>query len=268
MFKLFLARSLVNDKTRIAQLSDLHLVKDPQTIIKTINPYDRFKQVFNAVLTKGYEYILLTGDLSNDGSAESYQLLLKLIKQAKTTVYLCHGNHDNKKNMLDVFGECDLIKIAEPIRFLNWELSFVDTVIPGKNDGIIAEHEMSKINLFLHRSSAENLGLIMHHHLVPVDSPLLDSFMVHNASDVMNQFSQHKRLRFVMFGHVHNDYSLKKGSVRFESAPATCFQMKKHTKDYDDSIDINRFGYKDYIFQQKGYKIDTHWLGTHGTCTK
>ena len=61
--------------------------------------------IINRILAEenNVDFIILTGDISDDGSIHSYQYVANLFEKMNKKIYFINGNHDIKKNMISVF---------------------------------------------------------------------------------------------------------------------------------------------------------------------
>ena len=81
----------------IVQITDLHLSKNKKNELHNINTYNSAKTVIEYVAKheKSIDYLIITGDISEDSTMQSYSHLLDLLKPIKSNVYLMPGNHDS-----------------------------------------------------------------------------------------------------------------------------------------------------------------------------
>ena len=81
----------------IVQITDLHITKDIKQEMNNCVPYSRLYNTLETVTLnhKNIEYLIITGDLSNDYSSESYQHIKDLLKRYKFKISLLPGNHDD-----------------------------------------------------------------------------------------------------------------------------------------------------------------------------
>ncbi|MFT4746161.1 MAG: Icc protein, partial [Congregibacter sp.] len=83
----------------IIQISDCHLFSDTQkTGYNSINPYQSLQHILAEVKFHQPDVLLVTGDISGDGSGQSYQHFSKLLCETKIKcrIGIIPGNHDNQ----------------------------------------------------------------------------------------------------------------------------------------------------------------------------
>jgi len=66
----------------IVQITDLHLSKDKGNELYNINTYNSAKTIIEYIAKhkKSIDYLIITGDISEDSTMQSYSHLLDLLK--------------------------------------------------------------------------------------------------------------------------------------------------------------------------------------------
>lgn len=82
---------------RLLHLSDLHLCSNSETVIYGVNPYENLQRAIRKIqsIEKPIDLCVVTGDISNDGSKESYELADMLLSSLPFPIFVTNGNHDN-----------------------------------------------------------------------------------------------------------------------------------------------------------------------------
>ena len=84
---------------KIIQITDFHLYKDPkQRLYGLVNTNDTLLDVLAVVKKEKPDLVIASGDLSDDGSKESYQRLQVYLSELNCDVYTIYGNHDHPAN--------------------------------------------------------------------------------------------------------------------------------------------------------------------------
>lgn len=239
---------------KIIQFTDTHLMKNDVSILN-INTNLAFKNVINLAREdlNDADAIFLTGDLSNDETIESYELIAEEFRHFKKKIFWIPGNHDSIKNMHAVFDqETHFTKtdiFSTPFR----DFIFFNTKIDKKNSGFFYENDLSFLKKCLNQKNNKPIALIMHHHPFHVKTPLIDQYAIENTEDFLKIIDRSK-IDLIICGHVHNDYSLRYDNIAIETCPATCFQFKKGAKKLNIEHNI---GYKAYYFSSTNYVTKT-----------
>src|SRR5579884_1719101 len=91
----------------IAQISDTHIT-NPQgrmeRIYQTSAYLERAVSHLNSLPMRP-EIVLVTGDCTDGGTIAEYHRLRELLEPLTMPVLLIPGNHDNRNNILEVFGQ-------------------------------------------------------------------------------------------------------------------------------------------------------------------
>lgn len=241
----------LNKKTiKIIQITDIHLFKD-ESYLLNVNTNLAFKKVMDHIYSDltDADAIFLTGDLSQDESIESYEIIVSSLKYFNKKIFWIPGNHDSISNMNTVFCKKDNFFRETMLSTPLWDFLFLNTKDNGKETGYLSSNELLFIHSELKKERKKPIALIMHHHPIKVQTPLIDNYILENNDkffEIIGQFN----VDLIICGHVHNDYSLQHGNIRIESSPATCFQFKK------GSVDLaieNSIGYKVYYFSSDSY---------------
>lgn len=240
---------------RIAQISDIHMNNQKNSIFRGSNPYNNLLNTLAIIKKNCYDYLIFSGDVSEDGSPESYALVKSAIKNIDVPCYFIHGNHDNLTNMTKVFQPLMMTSFV-PLSFLGWELFFLDTTDGNNPYGLISNEAYLNLLQRIKNSNANKIGLIMHHQPSTVGTPLTDQFKIKN-DDLIGQLIEKEKIEIIIFGHVHNDYEFFIKNTFCSSAPAVCLQFIKGT----DTLSIDySFGYKEYIFTKTNVNTKCRWF--------
>ncbi|STX52396.1 3',5'-cyclic adenosine monophosphate phosphodiesterase CpdA [Legionella busanensis] len=247
-------RFLTKTNLKLLQITDLHLFASNDKRIFGIDSNNRFKQVITHI--KQHELhdtdaIILTGDLSQDETRESYQHILMAFKEFKIPVYWIPGNHDNLLLMQSVFASSSILQYKRVLNCKYWHFIFLNTAIPSQGVGYLNEEELFIITEEIKKlEEPKKIALIMHHHPAYINTPLMDQYGLKNQSQFWQKLIN-SPVQLIICGHVHGHYSFEYQNITIECAPATCFQIKK------GAIDLkieNLIGYKCHIFKDKTYQ--------------
>ena len=76
-------------------ISDIHLTENG-TVIWGVNTLEHFQKAIQKIKgLDGIDGILVSGDLSNDGSLWTYKYIDRTFEETGVPTYCCPGNHDN-----------------------------------------------------------------------------------------------------------------------------------------------------------------------------
>lgn len=251
---------MAKESIKIAQLTDIHLMKTQELLLYDVNTFNAFKQVLNNINKNEYDYIIASGDLSEDGTIESYQYLKETFDQFDIPIYCIPGNHDNRERLIEVLSPSKHVHFDKKLHFLNWEILFLDTKHKNEIHGFINEEELKFLKNALMSSNADNIAIVMHHHPIPVNTPIIDRYSLMNNEIFLDCITAYPQVKLVIFGHVHHDYCLQYGQVTYESSPATCFQFTKGAQEIQLET---RIGFKNYLFSADQYTACCQWVNNN-----
>lgn len=123
---------------RVVQISDLHL-RDG-LLYSGIDPWRMLAQALVRIdrLRPRADVLLLSGDLADDGNAETYRRLADLLARCSPVPALMPGNHDDRAGLWAAFpnqGWCSEDFLCQRIDRGELTLLLLDTQIPGREDG-------------------------------------------------------------------------------------------------------------------------------------
>jgi Icc protein len=221
---------------KIIQLTDTHLLADRKLLLRGCSPYARLEQVLRHVRRHHPDagLLLLTGDLSEDGSAESYRWLQELIGSLNVPAAALPGNHDDASLMRTVLDR-NVIALPRDLERDNWQILLLDSTVPGKTEGLLSGSELE----WLRRRLAEKTTfalIAVHHPPVPVGSPWMDRIGLKNAGELLAILAGARHAKAVVFGHVHQVAFAVYDGLACYGTPSTWRQFKPNTVEY--AVDI------------------------------
>lgn len=193
----------------IVQISDLHVGSQ-------FLP-EKFETLVNEVNQLHPDYIVVTGDLTNEGLMKEYEQCKNLLTQfnAKKIVSIS-GNHDYRNTGYLLFKKYFPF---ETVNELNDKvvLITVGTARPDRNEGEVGYRQ----NLWLERTMKKYKDkvkiLAMHHHLVAIPDTGSDQLTVVDAGDVLRTILD-TGVDLVLCGHKHRPWVWNFGKLMVVNA--------------------------------------------------
>ncbi|NJK64611.1 MAG: 3',5'-cyclic-AMP phosphodiesterase [Synechococcaceae cyanobacterium SM2_3_1] len=213
----------------VIQLSDLHLFAQPEGQLLGVATEETFCSVLAE--TQSYlhdlDFILLTGDLSQDGSPQSYARLREHLSSLSIEAYWIAGNHDQLDPMsLELEGAG--LNSDKVFNRQNWTFILMNTLQPGREWGVLSPEALQM--LYSHLQVAQALGthvlISLHHPPFHVGSAWLDQTALQQPETFFQVLDQFDHIRLVLCGHIHQDHHCQRHGVDYLSCPSTCFQFK------------------------------------------
>ncbi|MGI9412272.1 MAG: metallophosphoesterase, partial [Hyphomicrobiales bacterium] len=95
----------------IAQLTDPHIKRGRRTAYGRVDTASLFEAAIDHVnrLTPGIDAAIVTGDLTDTGSAEEYAEVRPILDRLTCPYFVIPGNHDNAKAMRAAFHDHDYL---------------------------------------------------------------------------------------------------------------------------------------------------------------
>lgn len=219
---------------RILHISDAHLVAPPARVsgvLDTANLLRKSIATVAAALPRigPVDALLVTGDLSDDGSLESYELFRHTVEPLNLPILAIPGNHDQREPMRTAFGDLDLFPRAGR---LNWvrdvnglRLVGIDTLVEGLGGGVVDEATLAFLETAL--ATASPTLLAMHHPPFESGIRFMDGIGlagVDALGDVLERSAADIR---IVCGHLHLSATGSVGRVPVVVGPSTCstFQL-------------------------------------------
>lgn len=228
---------------RVVQLSDTHLFESIEGKLLGLNTEDSLIKVLELIQREqpDADLVLATGDLSQDGSEESYSRFHRHMDSTfDIPVYWLPGNHD-------IMGKMNLHKAAESmspcvVEINGWHIILLDSTVEGEVPGYMEEGQLAFLDQSLQASQGKHVMVCLHHQPVPVGSQWLDEQLVGNAEQFISVLDRYDNIRSVIWGHVHQDFVGERNGVKLMSVPSTCVQFKPKSDDF--GVDDTNPGYR------------------------
>ncbi len=231
-----------NNTIRVIQLSDCHLFEQLDGKLLGLETEFSLGKVIDLIAQEqpDPDLVLATGDLSQDGSSESYRRFHQHMERLSAPVYWLPGNHD----ILTVMSDHKALECMSPcvVEMGQWVIILLDSTILGEVPGYMSESELAFLDKALTEHQDKHAMVCLHHQPIPVGCVWLDQQLVGNAEEFLAVIDRHSNVRSVIWGHVHQVFETRRNGVRFMSVPSTCVQFKPDSEDF--AVDDENPGYR------------------------
>lgn len=207
----------------LLQLTDSHLMDDPEALMLGVNTDASLRAMLDQVrrTEPAPDLMLLTGDLSQDGSRAAYERLRTYLGSANHPVRCLPGNHDIAATLRDTLTDW-----VDPIFDLpGWRVILLDSTVEGADLGHINEAQLDLLDRALASAGERHVLVALHHNLVRVDGNWHDPMMVNNAQTIFARLQGHPQARVALWGHIHQEFDCRHHHLRMLGTPSTCFQF-------------------------------------------
>ncbi len=223
---------------KFIQISDIHLLKDNKSALLGVTTFDSFQAILKEVKKnlKGTDFFILSGDLSQDASIESYQKVAEGISQFKLPAYYVLGNHDDFHVISQVYP-LDYVSNQRVIISKQWQIILLNSQKTGAVEGYLPDEQFEFLAQSLESYPEHHALIVFHHHPIPIHCGWLDPLGLTNADELWEFLKHYPQVRAVLFGHIHQEHEGRKNGIYYASPPSTCIQFKPKTKDFQlDSL--------------------------------
>ncbi|MDP2504674.1 3',5'-cyclic-AMP phosphodiesterase [Oceanobacter sp. 3_MG-2023] len=217
---------------RLIQITDTHLCALRSGHLLGMNTLDSLRCVLD-IIRAGHlnaDAMLVTGDISQDGSIESYRCLQAELAPLAIPSFWIPGNHDDLTAMATVTAGTTLQDRI--LRTPHWQVIMLDSSVSGQVYGELADSELARLEAILTQSPDLHTLVCFHHHPVFMDCRWIDSIGLRNAGDLMAIVSRFSNVRGLLWGHVHQESDQIEGDLRLLSTPSTCVQFAPGTDEF------------------------------------
>ncbi len=212
-----------------------------------VNTHQNLEAIIEKITTMEVDALLISGDLSHHGCAQSYQILKKILRPIESKIFVLAGNHDDNHNLEHVFSE----NLFKSFCLGSWEIINIDSVQVGKTSGYLSEIALSELGYLLAKSNAKYVLVVLHHPIVPMNSTWDDDLSLENPEALFEVLGKYPKVQAVMFGHAHEANEFEKHGLKIIACPSTAKQFNFET----------RIGFNHYQLHDNG-KMDarTQWI--------
>lgn len=226
------AASNANRVLELVQITDSHLFADAREKLLGLETRYSLARVVDQVLQERprIDLMLATGDLSQDGSADSYHHFSRETQRIASPKRWCPGNHDDLTAMLNAAGDSDLM---QPVLDLEgWRIVLLDSLVPGAVFGFLDEAQLRLLEQALTDAQGRHCLVCLHHHPVLIGSRWMDSIGLRNADALFAVLDRHPQVRALLWGHIHQAFEAERDGVRLLASPSTCMQFEPGSEDF------------------------------------
>jgi Icc protein len=240
----------MTDVLRLLQFSDPHLFADPAARIKGVCSHDSLQAVLAHARARHWnaDALLLTGDLVHDEPG-GYAHLRRLFGALGKKVYCLPGNHDDLAACAAALSEAPF-QLGGHVDFAHWRVVMLDSVVPGQAHGLLSDAELQRLDAAIAGAAGRHVLIGLHHHPVMLASSWLDQVMLRNAAEFFAITDRHASVRAVCWGHVHQQFDVRRKGVRLMAVPSTCAQFMPSSENF--AVDSAAPGYRRMVLHANG----------------
>ncbi|MFW5444156.1 MAG: 3',5'-cyclic-AMP phosphodiesterase [Methylococcaceae bacterium] len=239
----------------ILQITDLHILAEPGKTMAGVDTELYFSRVLQYAQKRhsSADLMLVTGDLVQNPSQQSYQRIYTELKKYQTRTLCLPGNHDDLTLMQQIINGKQ-INCNKNFKFKHWQIICLNSKKTGSQGGLLAADELIYLQNTLDKTPDLNTLIAVHHHPLPTHSAWMDTMMIENSDELFSILKQYSQVKAITCGHIHQELNTKKDNKLILGMPSTCFQFKPNCTDY--TIDKLKPAYRTFSLHADG-KINT-----------
>ena len=215
----------------IAQITDMHVVPSGELMGQVVPTNAMLAAAIVRInaLVPAVDVILATGDLTENGSPESYSALRDILATAIAPVFLIPGNHDNPNEMRAAFPEHTYLGSGAFMHYTveEWPLRLIglDTRIDQHPCGDICSTRLAWIKDQLDAQHERPTLIFMHHPPFRPGIWWMDAIGLRGAQGLEDLVRRYNNIEAVVCGHIHRPITQRWGGTIATVAPSTAHQM-------------------------------------------
>lgn len=214
--------------TLLVQISDIHIGGSEDGK----DPISRFEAVIEAVrsLPNAPDAVLVSGDLTDHGAAEEYEVVKRMLGRLKPPLYVLPGNHDDRGRMREAFGLPG--EGEEPVRYSvgvgELRLVLLDSNVPGRDPGAYDSERLGWLDAELSKEPERPTLLAVHHTPLTTGIPEWDAINLaaREREALGTVVTRHPQLRAIAGGHLHRVAASTLAGCPVLSAPSAYLQVR------------------------------------------
>ena len=247
------------EKIRLVQLTDTHISADEDELLGGVNTTGTLLDVIADVeRQEDVDLVLLTGDLAETPSVETYNKLAQILRQVNLPVYCLPGNHDEPQLMRRLLNTGN-VSTANFLTGGTWSIILLNTHEAGERGGYLSAAELSCLEAALERSCDKHVLICLHHHPVNIHSAWMDAMALKNSEALFWVLDRHNNIRGIIWGHIHQEFSTTRNGVLLLGSPSTCIQFLQQSD--EAGIDSRPPAYRSLALTENGsIRTRIHWL--------
>jgi len=229
----------------LIQISDCHIDDDPESM--GVDTHANLKKIIKVIATKHFDTLLISGDLTHNGTQNSYRLLQQILSPIQSNLVVISGNHDNVENLNKTFAQ----NLIHKFSLGDWEIITTDSTQESKTSGYLSKQELTKLDQALQESTSKYNIVVLHHPIVSMKSSWDDALSLENSDELFNVINKYPKIKAILWGHAHQASEFNNNNVALISCPSTALQFDGEKK----------IGFNHYTLHDNGnLEYRTQWI--------
>lgn len=258
--------------TLIAQITDMHIRPSGKKAYGVVDTETMMRAAVASLLAEKRrpDAVIASGDLTDCGLVEEYELLRDILAPLPMPVYLIPGNHDRRDNLRAVFGRGGYLPVdGEYLHYtvedLPLRLVALDTIVPGKGHGEMDAPRLAWLKARLDEQPERPTFIFMHHPPFPTGMKHMDSINCRNGPAMAGLLAGRSNIERVACGHHHRSIQNRWAGTIGSVAPSVAHQVLLDLQPHDDArFTLEPAGYHLHLWQpDSGVITHTAFVGRY-----
>lgn len=244
----------------IAQISDFHLKPPGALAYKVADTAAALRRAVDHLNRRIPRpgAVLITGDLVDEGAAESYGLLQEILSGLAVPFFMVPGNHDHKGRLRGAFpAHAYLAGIDEPdgrqamcycIDDFPLRLVGIDSVIPGEHGGGLTPNRLEWLDRVLAARPGTPTLVFMHHPPFASGIGHMDGEIFIRHRELADVLRRHPQVERLTCGHIHRAISRRFGGTVATVSPGIGMQLDLDLRPEAPSV---------FVMEPEGFLLHT-----------
>ena len=217
--------------TRVLQLSDLHVVAPPRLVSGRLDTARLLETAIDHILADlpglaPVDVVLVTGDISDDGTPESYAIARRELDRLGLPLLVLPGNHDRREPLREAFADTVAMPETGPI---DWAVDIgglrivgLDTLVEGRSGGSLADGSLALLSTSILSADGRPVLVAMHHPPFRTGIGFMDRIGLERPADMLAAIPAADGPLRIVAGHVHLPMTGTLGAHPVCIAPSVC----------------------------------------------
>ena len=216
---------------RFLQLSDLHIVEEGARASGILDTRSILKAAIDRLLEMRagldpLDAVLVSGDISDDGSEDSYAFAKAELERLGLPVYVVPGNHDAREPFRAAFAKAAKMPSSGLIDWcstIGYTLVVgLDTLVEGQGGGRVREGSLELLRNALDTWEGGPVVVMLHHPPLRTGIRFMDAIGLEHTDVLEAQLVGVDHDIILIAGHVHGVHHGLLGSHPVATAPSIC----------------------------------------------
>ncbi|MEL6477061.1 MAG: phosphodiesterase [Pseudomonadota bacterium] len=212
----------------LAQITDLHMRRDDTPLSGQLVTRPYTEAAVAAVNAQKPDAVIVTGDLTDIGTAEEYALLRSALDGLEAPCFVLPGNHDRREELRAAFHDHAYLPETGPLQWVveafPLRLIGLDSVVPGKGHGEIGAESLAWLDARLTEDPRPTL-VAVHHPPFPTGILGMDKIMCLNGAEMAAVIAKHSHVERVIAGHHHRPVQIRWARTIGQICPSVAHQV-------------------------------------------